>query len=75
MKVMQLIENATLYLQNEGYTESTKRINFTRHWNAFRISTEGDMDYSSSLVTDWLYLRKKPNLHRVDKFALNQYLL
>lgn len=65
MKVMQLIKNATLYLQDEGYTESTKRINFTRHWDAFRISTEEDTDYSSSLVTDYVVRRFGKNLFEI----------
>lgn len=57
MLISQLINSATHWLDKNGYTDSTKRINYVRFWKDFARSNPNDFDFSESILTDYLIQR------------------
>ena len=54
MRIKQLLEEATEWLRNHGYTESTTRINYVRFWNGFAKSIGMDVEYSETMPNDYI---------------------
>ena len=54
MKIKKLLEEATEWLRNHGYTESTTRISYVRYWTGFVNSIGKDIEFSESMSDDYV---------------------
>jgi len=54
MKIKQLVEEAAILLKSQGYTKSTVYISYVRFWNGLARSTDEDIEFSESVVTNYV---------------------
>lgn len=54
MRIKQLLGEASEWLRDHGYTESTTRISYVRFWNGFAKSIGKDIEYSETMSDDYV---------------------
>jgi len=54
MLISQLINSATHWLDENGYTGATKRANYTHFWTGFARSKPDDAEFSESALVDYI---------------------
>jgi len=62
MLISQLINSATHWLDENGYTDSTKYANYTYYWSGFARSTPDDSEFSESILIDYIVQRYGRNI-------------
>jgi integrase len=70
MKIKQLLEEASGWLEDHRYTESTIRIGYMRFWNDFAKSISNDIDFTENILDGYIIRKHGWNIMGEDPSVL-----
>jgi len=75
MKIKQLLEEASSWLRDHDYTQSTTYISYVRFWNGFAKSIGEDIDYTEAMADEYVVKKYSRNIMKENPSVLppNEY--